>query len=453
MKYSIEAEQSLIGGLMLDPGKLDDVLEVVQAEDFYRADNRSIMKYIMQVAGTGQTADPVTVAEAMHGDGMLEPAGGLGYLVEIANNTPSAANVKAYACIVADRAIERRITEAGQRIAEIGDDESHDVDAKLAALHGEVSSLERRDTNNDYKQFDVILKSRIQVLDDKFRGMVKRGIETGFTDLDKRFQGITETDLWVLAARPSMGKSALAFNIARNIAMQGREVMIFSMEMSQDQVVDRMIASLSGIPSDKIRSGQLTEQDWPALSSAVQKLKGLKIHIFDTPGIDVRRAQAICRKFSRNGDIGLIVVDYLQLMTDAREKDRIQVVSSVSRELKKLAKMIKAPVIALSQLNRSCEQRADKRPLLSDLRESGQIEQDADIISFIYRDDYYYENSPNKGFAEVITRKFRDGENGTEVLGTEFQFARFTNLFSFNYDPDWQDKEKPSNSGKPKKFD
>lgn len=441
MRYSIEAEQSVIGGLLLDPNKLDDVAEIITAGDFYNIDNRAIYEAICAVAESGRTADVITVSEAMHSDGTLDSAGGLGYLVEIANNTPSAANVKAYARIVADRAMERRITEAGQRIAELGDDESIDVDNKLDTLHGELAGLERRDAMNEYVSFEAILKSRVQAIDGKFRGTVKRGIDIGFTDVDNRFQGLTETDMWVLAARPSMGKSAFAFNIARNIAMTGKEVMIFSMEMSREQVADRILASISGITSDKIRSGQLTEEDWPALSAAVMKMKSLKFHIFDTAGIDVRRAQAICRKFARNGEIGLIVVDYLQLMTDSREKDRLQVVSSVSRELKKMAKMIKAPVLALSQLNRSCEQRPNKRPLLSDLRESGQIEQDADIISFLYRDDYYHEDSPNKGFAELITRKFREGENGTEILGTEFQFSRFVNLQNVIYDHDWQERQ------------
>ena len=283
--------------------------------------------------------------------------------------------------------------------------------------------------------------------------MVKRGLDLGFTDVDAHFQGLAETDLWVLAARPSMGKSALAFNIARNVALQGRDVMIFSLEMSKEQVIDRMISSLSGINCDKIRSGKLDECDWPALEVAVRKMKGLKLHIFDMAGTDVRRAQAICRKFARNGaDIGLILVDYLQLMTDSREKDRFQIVSSVSRELKNTAKIIKAPVIALSQLNRACEQRADKRPILADLRESGQIEQDADIISFIYRDDYYYEDSPNIGVAELITRKFREGSNGTDFLATQFNCARFADLApNHNYDQNWQ--QSASKSSQPRSFD
>ena len=435
MRFSIEAEQAVIGGLLLDPNKLDDVLEITCAEDFYSAVNRSIFGAMAEMWADRKPIDVITLAEALSEKSQLDPVGGLEFLIELHTGAASAANVKSYARIVCDRAIERRITESGQRIAELGDDESIDVDGKLSLISGEVASLERKDTDSDYVLFNQILKSRVSVLDNKFRGMVKRGLDLGFSDLDARFQGVTETDLWVLAARPSMGKSALAFNIARNVAIQGRDVMIFSMEMSKDQVVDRMISSLSGIDSDKVRSGKLEEADWPALEVAMRKLKDLNIHIFDTAAMDVRRAQAICRKFARNGaDIGLIVVDYLQLMTDSREKDRFQIVSSVSRELKNMAKIIKAPVIALSQLNRSCEQRQDKRPILADLRESGQIEQDADIISFIYRDDYYNEDSPNKGVAEVITRKFREGENGTEYLATQFRFARFADLApDYNY--------------------
>jgi len=445
MRFSIEAEQSVLGALLLDPNKLDDVLEIVGVDDFYGAANRSIMRYIVDVAGTGKTADVITVGDTMSDAGVLDAAGGYAYLVELANNTPSSANARSYASIVADRAMERRITDAGQRIAELGDDESIAVDDKLDALHSELSGLERKD-DGGIVAFDDILKSRIHVIDGKFRGTAARGMMTGFTALDERYQGIGQNALWVLAARPGQGKTAMAMNIAKNIAASGKEVLVFSMEMSKEELTDRLLSSVCAINTMKIRSGNLVEQDWAPLSAGVGKLKGLKIHIIDIPAIDIHRAKAIARKFKRFGDIGLIVVDYLQLMTDSREKDRLQVVSSVSRELKKMAKMIKSPVIALSQLNRSCEQRGDKRPLLSDLRESGQIEQDADIISFIYRDEYYHENSPNKGLAEIITRKFREGENGTEILGTEFQFARFTNLSNVIYDHDWQEREREKES-------
>lgn len=440
MRFSIEAEQSVIGALLLDPANLDDVLEITSDVDFYGAGNRAIFKTIVSVFQSGKTADVITVADAMSDAGTLEYAGGIGYLVEIANNTPSSANVKSYAAIVADRAIERRITEAGQRIAEIGDDEAVSVDEKLDSLHSEIAGLERRD-NLSMVAFDQLIKSRLITLDGKFNGTHPRGVATGFKDLDERYGGIGNTALWVLAARPAQGKTALAMNIAFNIAMQGKEVLIFSMEMGKEELGDRLLASSCGINSKKIRSGALEQEDWPALSAGVQKLKPLKIHVIDVPAIDIHRAKAIARKFKRFGDIGLIVIDYLQLMTDSKAKSRFDEVSSVSRELKVLAKMIGCPVLALSQLNRGVESRPNKRPLMADLRESGQIEQDADIISFIYRDDYYNEDSPNKNTAEIITAKFREGEVGTDILGTQLQFSRFVNFDPSSYIYDWEENK------------
>jgi replicative DNA helicase len=239
------------------------------------------MKHILKLANIGRTPDHITVADSMDETGELDAAGGIAYLVELSQNVPGTANIKSYAQIVCDRAMERRITAYGARIAELGCEEGVDVDSKLETLHSEVGSLERKGLDDDYEDFNQILKRRVTALDEKFSGTAKRGIEIGFADLDTRFQGITETDLWVLAARPSMGKSALAFNIALNIARSGKEVLIFSMEMSQDQVVDRMISSLSGIDSKLIRSGQLAEGHWPMLSSAIQRLKDLKIHIWN----------------------------------------------------------------------------------------------------------------------------------------------------------------------------
>jgi replicative DNA helicase len=269
---------------------------------------------------------------------------------------------------------------------------------------------------------------------------------TGFSALDERFMGIGNTDLWVVAARPSMGKTALAMNVAYNQAAQGKEVIIFSMEMSKDQLTDRLISSVSGINSNLIRSGKLTEHDWPALGAGISKLKEMKIHIIDIAGIDIHRAKAIARKFARFGKIGLIVVDYLQLMTDSKAKSRFEEVSSVSRELKVMAKMIGCPVLALSQLNRGVESRTIKKPGLADLRESGQIEQDADLITFIYRDEYYHPDTPNKGTAELITAKFREGEVGTDILGTELQYARFKDIDFSNYQFDY----KPTDGNKPR---
>lgn len=447
MRFSIEAEQSVIGALLQDPAKLDDVLELINDSDFYGAANRAIFKTIVSVHQSNKTADVITVGDAMGDAGTLDHAGGFPYLVELSNNTPSSANIKSYASIVADRAIERRITEAGQRIAEIGDNESSDVDSKLDALHGEIAGLERRDVVTTVT-FEQLIKSRIVTLDGKFNGTYPRGMDTGFKDLDERYGGIGNTALWVLAARPAQGKTALAMNIAYNIARQGKEVIVFSLEMGKEELGDRLMASASGVNSKKIRSGQLEDQEWNSLSAGVLKLRPLKIHVIDIPAIDIHRAKAIARKFKRFGEIGLIVIDYLQLMTDSKAKSRFDEVSSVSRELKVLAKMIGCPVLALSQLNRGVESRPNKRPLMSDLRESGQIEQDADIITFIYRDDYYQPESPNKNTAEIITAKFREGEVGTDILGTQLQFSRFIDFDPSSYVYDWSDKQSAGDKGR-----
>ena len=443
MRFSIEAEQSVIGGLIQDPNKLDEVLEIITDADFYNSDNRLVFAAICDMGAKGKSVDVITLADCLHDSGNLERIGGHVFLIELYNNTPSAANVKSYAHIVADRSMERRITEAGQRIAELGDDEGIQVDDKLETLHGELAGLERRDAV-EVTNFDQIIKSRVQVIDGKFRGTAKRGLECGFKALDERFQGIGDTDLWILAARPAMGKTALAMNLVYNVAKQGKEVIVFSMEMSKEQLTDRLIAAAGSIPSNLVRSGQLTEEHWAPLSAGIAKLKGLKIHIIDIPAIDIHRAKAIARKFKRNGDIGLIMVDYLQLMRDTKAKTRFDEVSSVSRELKVMAKMIGCPVLALSQLNRGVEGQGNKRPGLKDLRESGQIEQDADLISFIYRDEYYNEDSPNKNTAEIITAKFREGEVGTDVLGTQLQFSRFVDIdfSSYIFEKDEPKKER-----------
>lgn len=432
MRFSIEAEQAVIGALMLDPAKTDEALEIVQESDFYNSDNRAIFKNIVSLSARGVTSDIVTLAEEMHSVGQLESIGGLGHLVELAQNTPTAANLKSYCHIVADRAIERRIVEAGNSISSLGLDESIAVDAKLEALHSEISNLERRDSA-EVVNFDQLLKARIVELDEKFHDRKPRGMMTGFDALDERYKGIPSVAMWVLAARPGQGKTALALNLAYNQARQGKEVLIFSLEMGKDELTDRLICAASGIESGKIRSGKLIDADWVNLTASIAKLKGLKIHIIDIPSIDIHRAKAIVRKFNRVNPLGLIVIDYLQLMKDHKAKSRFDEVSSVSREIKAMAKTTGCPVLALSQLNRGVEKQANKRPSMADLRESGQIEQDADIITFIYRDEYYNEDSPNKGMAELITGKFREGEVGTDILGSQLQYARFVNLDFHRY--------------------
>lgn len=441
MRFSIEAEQSVIGGLLQDPNKLDDVLEIITDADFYNSDNRLIFAAICDMGAKGKSLDVITLADCLADSGNLERVGGHVFLIDLYNNTPSAANIRSYAAIVADRAMERRITEAGQRIAELGDDEAIPVDDKLDTLHGELAGLERNG-NFESVKFDQILNARVEVIDGKFRGTAKRGMMTGFKALDERFQGIGDSDLWIIAARPAMGKTAFAMNVVYNIARTGKDVLVFSMEMTKEQLADRLLANASGIESNLIRSGQLQENHWPSLSAGVMKLKSIGIHIVDIPAIDIHHAKAIARKFSRQGNLGMIMVDYLQLMRDTKAKSRFDEVSSVSRELKVMAKTCGCPMVALSQLNRGVEGQSNKRPGLKDLRESGQIEQDADLITFIYRDEYYHEDSPNKGTAELITAKFREGEVGTDILGTQLQFSRFVDIDFSSYVFDWQEQQK-----------
>lgn len=437
MRFSIEAEQSVIGGLLLDNKKIDDVSEVIAPEDFYNIDHQAIFGAMMVMANTSRDVDVITLAEQMSADGTLEQIGGIGYLVEIANNTPSAANILSYARIIADRAMERKISEAGQRIFELGESDG-DVDDKLNSLHSELAALERKD-DLGYLGIQEMLKGLIKQMDDKQQGLGKIGLKTGFKALDDRFMGIEETDLWILAARPAMGKTALVLNIVNNVALHGKDVLIFSLEMSKEQLVMRMLSSASETSYQKLRDAD-TKSEVGKISNGVKTLMNQKIHIIDIPAIDVNRALAIARKYARGGNLGLVVIDYLQLMT-VRSNSRFDEVSQISRQLKVMAKTVKAPVIALSQLSRKCEERADKRPNNSDLRESGQIEQDADIITFIYREEVYNEKTLNKGVAELITTKFRNGEIGKDFLTTELQFCRFKDVSpEFYYR---EDEEKP----------
>jgi replicative DNA helicase len=441
MRFSLEAEQSVIGGLLLDCQRFDDVAEIISADDFYNIDNKAIFQAIATMSINNSPVDVVTLSEQMHEDGTLEAAGGLCYLIEIANNTPSSANLKSYARIVADRAMERKFTDAGNRIVEIGEDAQIAIDEKINLIHSEFSSLERHE-KTEIMDFDKLLKAEVQDIDARFNGQQVKGVMTGFAELDKRFGGIEKDDLWILAARPSMGKTTLAMNIAQNVANQGKSVLIFSLEMGKEQLTKRLLSAASSIPYGILRSGELTQENWPQLTAGMMKLKGKKIHIVDIAGIDVNRAMAIARKYARYGDLGLIVVDYLQLMT-ARTDSRFDEVSEVSRKLKAMAKNTGCPVLALSQLNRDVEKRKIPIPNNSDLRESGQIEQDADIISFIYRDEVYFPDTMEKGIAQVITTKFRNGEVGTDYISSKLQFSRFEDLH-FAYQPAQKEVAKTS---------
>lgn len=434
LPHSLEAEQAVLGGLMLDNKRLDMVLEVISETDFFREDHRLILRMMQSLQENSQPLDVITLAEELDRHGELERAGGLGYLAELAANTPSAANIVAYARIVRERSTLRQLIAAAQEISKSSFNPSGlDSDDLLQMAEKRVTEIaEDRPKEGGLAGVNQLLKATVQRIDELFRsGSDITGVTSGLTDLDARTAGWQVGELIILAARPSMGKTALALNFVESaIFTQPKPVLVFSMEMPSAALVMRMMSSVGRIDQGKMRNGKLTEEDWPKLSSAVAKLKDKPLFIDDTPGLNPQEMRARVRRIVReHGNPGMIMVDYLQLMTVAGSSDgRTQEISEISRSLKAMAKEFDCPVIALSQLNRGVEQRPNKRPMNSDLRESGAIEQDADVILFIYRDEYYNEDSADKGMAELIIGKQRNGEIGTCRAAFIGKYTRFDNL-------------------------
>jgi replicative DNA helicase len=434
LPHSVEAEQSVLGGLMLDNSRLDAVLEVVQETDFFREDHRLIFRIMQTLQENRHPLDVITLSEELHKHNELERIGGLGYLVDMANNTPSAANIVAYAKIVRERSTLRQLIAAASEISKSSFNPSGlDSDDLLQLAEKRVAEIaEDRPKEGGLVGVNDLLKASVQRIDELFRsGSDITGIASGITDLDQRTSGWQPGELIVLAARPSMGKTALALNFVETaIFSQTKPVLVFSMEMPSAALIMRMMSSIGRIDQGKMRNGKLTEEDWPKLSSAVSKMKDKRLFIDDTAGLNPQEMRARTRRVTReHGNPGLIMVDYLQLMTTAGTSEgRTQEISEISRSLKAIAKEFECPVIALSQLNRGVEQRPNKRPMNSDLRESGAIEQDADVILFIYRDEYYNEDSPDKGMAELIIGKQRNGEIGTCRAAFIGKYTRFDNL-------------------------
>ena len=434
LPHSIEAEQAVLGGLMLDNKRLDAVLEVISDVDFYREDHRQIFKMMQILQENAQPLDVITLSEELHRHDQLERVGGLAYLVEMANNTPSAANIVAYARIVRERSTLRQLIAAAQEISKSSYNPSGlDSDDLLQLAEKRVAEIaEDRPKEGGLVGVNDLLKATVQRIDELFRsGSDITGVPSGIADLDTRTSGWQPGELIILAARPSMGKTALALNFVESAMFsQNRPVLVFSMEMPSAAMVMRMMSSVGRIDQGRMRNGKLTEEDWPKLSSAVAKMKDKLLFIDDTPGLSPQELRARVRRIAReHGNPGMIMVDYLQLMQIAGSSEgRTQEISEISRSLKAIAKEFDCPLIALSQLNRGVEQRPNKRPMNSDLRESGAIEQDADVILFIYRDEYYNEDSPDKGIAELIIGKQRNGEIGTCRAAFIGKYTRFDNL-------------------------
>lgn len=437
---SIEAERSVIGALLISSDSWDGVAEVVAAADFYRPEHRAIFRQIALLVDRGEPVDVVTVSDRLLATGELDAAGGHTYLAELAEQTPTASNVRAYAKAVRERSVLRQLINAAQDIASAGFNpegrSSEELVDEAERLIMQISESGQK--AGGPQGMEGLLKGAIDRIEELYNtGGDITGLTTGFIDLDRMTSGMQPSDLVIVAGRPSMGKTSFAMNLIENAALASdRPLMVFSMEMPAEQLVIRMLSSLGRIDQSRVRTGKLEQDDWPKLASATEKLKGTQVFIDDTPALTPTELRSRVRKLVREqGDLGMIMVDYLQLMRVAGSNEgRTAEISEISRSLKAIAKEFKCPVVALSQLNRSLEQRPNKRPVNSDLRESGAIEQDADVIMFIYRDEVYNEDSPDKGVAEIIIGKQRNGPIGTCRLSFQGQFTRFENLARGDYE-------------------
>ncbi|WP_026957886.1 MULTISPECIES: replicative DNA helicase [Aliagarivorans] len=435
--HSSEAEQAVLGGLMLDNNAWDGVAEKVVAQDFYQRPHQHIFNAMARLAEKGSPVDLVTVSEELERQEQLEDIGGFAYLGEIAKNTPSAANIRAYADIVRERAVTRELISVANEIADSCYEPQGRESAELLDFaESKVFKIAEARTNTSEGPQEVksILSDTIDRIEELYKSPDSggvTGVSSGFSDLDRMTAGLQPSDLIIVAARPSMGKTTFAMNLCEYAAMtQDKPVLIFSLEMPSEQIMMRMLASLGRIDQTKVRTGRLDDDDWARLSSTMGLMaEKSKMYIDDSSGLTPTEVRSRARRVAReHGGISMIMVDYLQLMqVPGLSENRTLEIAEISRSLKALAKELEVPVVALSQLNRSLEQRADKRPVNSDLRESGSIEQDADLIMFIYRDEVYHEDSANKGMAEIIIGKQRNGPIGKVPLTFQGQFSRFDN--------------------------
>ncbi|MFT3814139.1 MAG: replicative DNA helicase [Acidovorax sp.] len=435
--HSMESESSVLGGLLLDNNAWDRVGDVLTEGDFYRHEHKLIFGAIGALVNASKPADVITVYEQLQGLGKAEEVGGLLYLNQLAQYVPSATNIRRYAEIVRERAILRKLVTASDEIATNAfNTQGRTVERILDEAEAKIFAIGEEGSRN--KQGFQSLDSLVIDLLDRVQEMADNpvdvtGVPTGFADLDRMTSGLQAGDLVVLAARPSMGKTSFAVNIAEHVALnEGLPVAIFSMEMGAAQLAVRIVGSIGRVNQGNLRTGRLSDEEWPRLTEAIERLRTVSLHIDESPGLTPTELRANARRLARQcGKLGLIVVDYLQLMSGSSSSgsdNRATELGEISRGLKMLAKELQCPVIALSQLNRSVEQRTDKRPMMSDLRESGAIEQDADIIMFIYRDDYYNKDSNEPNIAEVIIGKQRNGPTGTVKLFFQKNQTRFENL-------------------------
>ncbi|MEL3974507.1 replicative DNA helicase [Rossellomorea oryzaecorticis] len=429
---NIEAEQAVLGAIFLEPSALTMASEGLIPEDFYRHSHQKIFNVMLKLGDAGKAVDLITVTEELAAAKELEDVGGVAYLSELAGSVPTAANIEYYAKIVEEKSLLRRLIRTATDIASDGYAREDEVDALLGEAEKSIMEVAQRKNAGAFHNIkDVLVRTydNIETLTNR-KGDVT-GISTGFADLDHMTAGFQRNDLIIVGARPSMGKTAFALNIAQNVAVKAKEnVAIFSLEMGAEQLVMRMLCAEGNINAQNLRTGELTDEDWRKLTMAMGSLSNAGIYIDDTPGIKVGEIRSKCRRLAQEHGLGMILIDYLQLIQGNGRggENRQQEVSEISRSLKGLARELEVPVIALSQLSRGVEQRQDKRPMMSDIRESGSIEQDADIVAFLYREDYYDHDAENKNIIEIIIAKQRNGPVGNVSLAFVKEYNKFVNL-------------------------
>ena len=426
--HSVESEQSILGSIILDKEAIITVAETIQPMDFYKEAHKIIYESMLKLNSNNEPIDLITLIEELRKEGHLDSIGGISYLTSLSTIVPTTSNVKYYANIVKEKSVMRQLIKASNEIINLGYDASTDVQEILDKAEKNIFDISQEKSGDDIQPINVVLQDTFEMIEKLCTDNSEvTGITTGFADLNKKINGLQRTDLILLAARPAMGKTAFSLNLVQNAALKGdASVAVFSLEMSKEQLVQRMLSAQSNVELSKIKTGNLGESDWPRIIDGMAVLSEANIFIDDTPGIKISEIRSKCRRLKIEKGLDLILIDYLQLMEgEGKNENRQQEIAKISRSLKILAKELDCPLVALSQLSRSPELRKDHRPILSDLRESGSIEQDADIVMFLYRDEYYHDDSEKKNIGEVIIAKNRHGETGNVELVWFGQVQKF----------------------------
>ncbi len=432
---NIEAEASLLGAILIDSDSLVKIADIISPQDFYDPRHQKIYEAIQQLYDKHYAIDVLTITDQVKNNGLLDAAGGPGYITELTSYVPTASHIEQYADIVSQKALRRRLIKASQNIATLGFDETKVLQSLIEEAETNIFNVSQQHVKQNVVSLETILAESFDRLDDLHKDKNKlRGVPTGFKDLDNILAGLQKSDLFILAARPSMGKTALALGLAHNVAVQSEQtVLLFSLEMSKEQLVDRLLSTESGVDAWNLRTGNLSDNDFEKIGKAMGTLSEAPIYIDDTPGITVSDLRTRARREAHLRPLGLIIVDYLQLMSGGKsfgDGNRVQEISEISRGLKGIARELNVPVIALSQLSRSVESRSPQIPQLADLRESGSIEQDADVVAFLYREDYYNPESERKSIIDIFIKKHRNGPTGAVELFFDRKKQKFRSIDS-----------------------